>query len=142
MIYDYAFVKKPNLSGSAEANNIAFLDSSTQSAKISFRLRAKRFFKTHIFESVLGALMAIIVALAGWYAKTLIDLKIDCAVFESRLSSIEERIDELDADNITREILELQLNALKQELLSGSTLQAANLSNRIDLLERQIELLQ
>ena len=86
--------------------------------------------------------MAIIVALAGWYAKTLIDLKIDCAVFESRLSSIEERIDELDADNITREILELQLNALKQELLSGSTLQAANLSNRIDLLERQIELLQ
>lgn len=135
-------LRNNNLSGSAEANNIAFLDSSTQSAKISFRLRAKRFFKTHIFESVLGALMAIIVALAGWYAKTLIDLKIDYAVFESRLSSIEERIDELDADNITREILELQLNALKQELLSGSTLQAANLSNRIDLLERQIELLQ
>lgn len=46
------------------------------------------------------------------------------------------------AENITREILELQLNALRQELLSGSTLQAANLSNRIDLLERQIELLQ
>ena len=61
-------LRNNNLSGSAEANNIAFLDSSTQSAKISFRLRAKRFFKTHIFESVLGALMAIIVALAGWPA--------------------------------------------------------------------------
>ena len=53
-------LRNNNLSGSAEANNIAFLDSSTQSAKISFCLRAKRFFKTHIFESVLGALMAFL----------------------------------------------------------------------------------
>ena len=53
-----------------------------------------------------------------------------------------DRLDVSFGSHITREILELQLNALRQELLSGSTLQAANLSNRIDLLERQIELLQ
>ena len=80
--------------------------------------------------------------MACWYAKTLIDLKIDCAVFENRISSIEEEIDKLDTDYVTREILYLQLDALKQELLSTSALQRAELNNRIDLIERQIEILQ
>ena len=80
--------------------------------------------------------------MGGWYAKTLIDLKIECAVCENRLSAIEEDIGKLNTDQITREILNLQLDALRQELNSVSALQTTELNNRIDLLERQIELLQ
>ena len=75
-------------------------------------------------------------------AKTLIGLKIECAVCENRLSAIEEDIGKLNTDQITREILNLQLDALRQELNSASALQTTELKNRIDLLERQIELLQ
>lgn len=114
----------------------------TQEAKIPFGLRAKRFFKKHIFESILSVVLTIVVAVGGWYAKTLIDLKIECAVCENRLSAIEEDIDKLNTDQITREILNLQLDALRQELNSASALQTTELKNRIDLLERQIELLQ
>ena len=68
--------------------------------------------------------------------------KIECAVCENRLSAIEEDIGKLNTDQITREILNLQLDALRQELNSASALQTTELKNRIDLLERQIELLQ
>lgn len=112
-------------------------------SKNSIRLAAaKRFFKKHIFESILSVVLTIVVAVGGWYAKTLIDLKIECAVCENRLSAIEEDIDKLNTDQITREILNLQLDALRQELNSASALQTTELKNRIDLLERQIELLQ
>lgn len=91
---------------------------------------------------ILSVVLTIVVAVGGWYAKTLIDLKIECAVCENRLSAIEEDIDKLNTDQITREILNLQLDALRQELNSASALQTTELKNRIDLLERQIELLQ
>ncbi len=131
-----------NLTGSAEIYREMPQDASVQETTIPFCLRAKRFIKQHLFESIFTAVLTIIVAVGGWYTKTLIELKIECAVYENRLSTIEEEIDKLNTDQVTREILNLQLDALKQELNSTSALQTTELKNRIDLLERQIELLQ
>ena len=135
-------IRNNNLTGSAEIHKEMPQDAFVQETKIPFGLRAKRFLKNHIFESILSVVLTIVVAVGGWYAKTLIDLKIECAVCENRLSAIEEDIGKLNTDQVTREILILQLDALRQELNSASTLQTTELNNRIDLLERQIELLQ
>lgn len=61
--------------------------------------------------------------------------------FERRLLVIEAEVDDLDSDGVTREILQLQLEALRQEVRNTSILQLSEINNRIDLLERQIELL-
>ena len=135
-------IRNSNLTGSAEAYNEMSLEDSQQEIQIPFRIRAKRFLKNHIFESILSLIVSLIVILAGWYAKTLIDLKIEYAVFENRLTSIEDQIDDLSIDNVTREILTLQVDALRQELLSDSALQKSEIDNRIDLLEQQIDILQ
>ncbi len=135
-------MRNSNLAGSAEIHEEMSQDAFVQETKIPFGLRAKRFLKKHTFEAILSVVVSVVVAVGGWYAKTLIDLKIECAVCENRLSAIEEDIGKLNTDQITREILNLQLDALRQELNSASALQTTELKNRIDLLERQIELLQ
>ena len=135
-------MRNNNLTGSAEIHEEMPQDSFTQETKIPIALRAKRFIKNHIFESILSVILSIVLAVGGWCAKTLIDLKIEYAVCENRLSAIEKDIDKLNTDQVTREILNLQLDALSQELNTSSILQTTELNNRIDLLECQIELLQ
>lgn len=136
-----ATFRNDNLTGSAELQCGMYPEDTTQEVHTSFRVRAKRFVKRHAFEVGLSLIVAIIIALASWCIGTIIDLKMSHVDFERRLLVIEAEVDDLDSDSVTREILQLQLEALRQEVRNTSILQLSEINNRIDLLERQIELL-
>lgn len=86
--------------------------------------------------------LAILAALIGWYGVTLIELKVDCAVLETKLDRVSAQIESLDTDNVTREVLNIQLDALKQELSYEQEINRIEIENRIGLLEQQIALVQ
>lgn len=136
-----ATFRNDNLTGSAELQCGMYPEDTTQEVRTSFYVRAKRFIKSHAFEVGLSLAVAIIIALASWCISTIIDLKMSHVDFKRRLLVIEDEVDDLDSDGVTREILELQLEALRQEVRNTSILQLSELNNRIDLLERQVELL-
>lgn len=134
--------RNANLVGSDELSVPDFSDGTPEEARLPLRIRAKRFIKKHIFEVGLSVAVTILTALVGWYGATLIDLKVDCAVLEAKLDTVSTQIESLDTDNVTRELLNIQLDTLKKELSYEQEINRIEIENRIDLLEQQIALVQ
>ena len=72
----------------------------------------------------------------------LIDLKVDGAILATKLDTVSTQIESLDTDNVTRELLNIQLDALKKELSYEAEIDWIEIENRISLLEQQIALVQ
>lgn len=134
--------RNANLVGSDEFSVPDFSDDTPKEARLPWRIRVKRFIKKHTFEVGLSVAVTILTALVGWYGVTLIDLKVDCAVLETKLDTVSSQIESLDTDNVTRELLNIQLDALKQELSYEQEIDRIEIENRIGLLEQQIALVQ
>lgn len=130
-----------NLMGSNEFGN-PDISEVPKIAPLSWKIRAKRFIKKHTFETGLSIAVAILVAVVGWYGKTLIDLRVSHAVLETRINSLTTKIDNLDTNHITRELLTIQLEALRQELLQSQTIEKTEIEGRIALIEQQITFVQ
>ena len=130
--------RNTNLVGSDELSVPDFSDDTSTEARLPWRTRVKRFIRKHTFEVGL----AILAALIGWYGVTLFELKVDCAVLETKLDRVSAQIESLDTDNVTREVLNIQLDALKQELSYEQEINRIEIENRIGLLEQQIALVQ
>lgn len=133
-------VPNMNLEGSNEVRDRDFPADTPEVPQIPWRLRAKRFLKKNTYEVVVGVVVGVLAALVAWYGATLIDLKIDSAVLESRLNDVDKQIEDLDADAVTHELLDLQLDALKNDISHDHDLDLIELERRIDLLEQQITL--
>lgn len=133
-----------NLAGSNELSDPNSVDESEalSSGRLPIRTRIRRFAKKYTFEVISSFIIAVLVALVGWYGITLINLKIDYAVFSTKLEDIDSQIEDLEVDSVTREILDIQLDALEQEILHGQEISKIEIENRIDLIERQIALIQ
>lgn len=134
--------RNANLVGSDELSVPDFPDDTSTEVRLPWRTRVKRFIRKHTFEVGLSIAVTILAALIGWYGATLIDLKVDCAVLETKLNAVSAQIDSLDTDNVTRELLNIQLDALKQELSYEQEIDRIEIENRIRLLEQQIALVQ
>ncbi len=134
--------RNANLVGSDELSVPDFSDDTEKEARLPWRIRVKRFIKKHTFEVGLSLAVTILTALVGWYGLTLIDLKVDCAVLETQLDTVSTQIERLDTDNVTRELLNIQLDALKKELSYEQEIDRIEIENRIGLLEQQIALVQ
>ena len=134
--------RNANLVGSDELCAPDFLDDTAKEARLPLRRRVKRFIKKYTFEVGLSVVVTVLTALAGWYSLTLLDLKVDSAVLATKLDTVSTQIESLDTDNVTRELLNIQLNALEKELSYELEIDRIEIENRIGLLEQQIALIQ
>ena len=66
-------------------------------------------------------------------------MKVDYAVLLTRVKTIEKTLNELETDTITKKLLDLQLDSIKQELNNVTDLSYMEIDARIDLLEQQID---
>lgn len=135
-------IRNANLVGSDELSAPDFSDDTSKEARLPWRTRAKRLIKKHTFEVGLSVAVTILTALVGWYGVTLIDLKVDYAVLETKLDAVSTQIESLETDNVTRELLNIQLDALKKELSYEQEIDRIEVESRIGLLEQQIALVQ
>lgn len=135
-------MRSANLVGSNEIGEQDVSDEGIREARLSLWTRIKRHIKEHAIETGLSIVVTVLIAVVSWSVTTLIDLKVDCAVFETKLGIISEQIKDLDTDDVTRELLDLQLDALRQELSYGREIDRVKIENRIDLIEQQIALIQ
>ena len=134
--------RNANLVGSDELSAPDFSDDTAKEARLPLRRRVKRFIKKYTFEVGLSVVVTVLTALAGWYGLTLLDLKVDSAVLATKLDTVSTQIESLDTDNVTRELLNIQLNALEKELSYELEIDRIEIENRIGLLEQQIALIQ
>ena len=134
--------RNANLVGSDELSAPDFSDDTAKEARLPLRRRVKRFIKKYTFEVGLSVVVTVLTALAGWYSLTLLDLKVDSAVLATKLDTVSTQIESLDTDNVTRELLNIQLNALEKELSYELEIDRIEIENRIGLLEQQIALVQ
>ena len=134
--------RNANLVGSDELSAPDFSDDTAKEARLPLRRRVKRFIKKYTFEVGLSVVVTVLTALAGWYSLTLLDLKVDSAVLATKLDTVSTQIESLDTDNVTRELLNIQLNALEKELSYELEIDRIEIENRIGLLEQQIALIQ
>lgn len=134
--------RNANLVGSDELSVPDFPDDTAKEARLPWRIRVKRFIKKHTFEIGLSVVVTILTALVGWYGSMLIDLKVDGAILATKLDTVSTQIESLDTDNVTRELLNIQLDALKKELSYEVEIDWIEIENRISLLEQQIALVQ
>lgn len=127
-------IDNDNLRGSNEMDRSSVL--ATNEPIIPLHYRIKKFIKNHTFESIIVTLLC---AFFMWGAKTVLDLKVDVAVIQTRLGHLEEQVDGLDADSATREIIDLQIEAVKKDLSNTFGLEIAQIESQLDLIEQQIE---
>lgn len=98
----------------------------------------RKFLKRHIFEVFISILCSAFLALLGWYGATLIQAKIDIAILDVEIEAISVQVDSLSVDAVTKEILELQLEALKQQISGTLGINNAEIAARLDLIEQQL----
>ena len=125
------------VSGSDNLNESGTI--STDKPKASLWYKFKKLVREHVFETVISIITAIIIGIGTWYGATLIQMKIDVAVLDARLSVLEDQIGDLSVNTVTKEIFELQVEAIKKELTSDSALRNTEIEAQIALLEQQIE---
>lgn len=66
-------------------------------------------------------------------------MKVDYAVLHTKVKTIEKTLNELETDTITKKLLDLHLDSLKQELNNATDLSYIEIDARIDLHEQQID---
>ena len=105
-------------------------------ARVPFRLAAKDWFRQNVIEIVV---ISILFPLFIWMIASIIDLQSDRKLEEYRITQVEQRLDSIDDDYVGKEMLSLQVESLKTEIDSISSIEV---DRRIELLEKQINLLE
>ncbi len=113
------------------------LDSNAETVHIPIATSVKRFLRKNK-DDIIIALMALV--LAGG-VKTLITLNVNYSVIETKLDNLCAQVEELSADSVTQEMLNIQIEALRLELSSAQNLNRTEIDNRINILEQQIAFL-
>lgn len=130
-----------NLIGSEEVHESVISGLNASEDEISIFVKIKRYIRKHTFDTIISFILAVVVALVGWYGKTMIDIKIECAVFENQLVAIEKRIDSLEDNSVTKELLNLQVEAIRKDLENYRLHNSSDLNRRIELIEKEIEII-
>lgn len=135
-------LNRTNTSDNIPTSSSTTLNHFEEARNTSILIKIRHFFKKylgHILVSVFGLVIGTALL---WYAKTLITLKVDYSVIDTKLLNLTTQVDNLCADNVTQELLNIQIEALRVELSSAQNLDRAEIENRINILEQQIAYLQ
>ena len=131
-----------NLLGSNEIVPGDELGVSTEKVEVPIGLRIKRWATKHVSAIIVGVVIAVLGAVVCWCGTTLIDMKVDYAVLSSKISELSEQVDRLNTDSVAKDLLTLQIGALKEELSFAHNIDKAEIEKRLALLEQQIAFLQ
>ena len=123
-----------NLRGSGDIDSSDEL--SMSKPKIPVWYRVKKFIKGHVFESII---LTLLCAFLVWGAGTIIELKVNIAIIETRVEYIDQKIEGLDSNFAAKDIIDLQLDAVKEELSNTFNLKIAEINSQLDLIEQQLE---
>lgn len=125
------------LSGTAEISgrNEDQIDSVDPIKKTPFKYRFLDWVKEHIFPTIMTT---VVVAIGS----VLISHKVQIAVIDQRIVYLDKQIEMISSETVDKELLELQLEALKKEVDSSSSLALNDIKWQIKILEEKIYLVQ
>lgn len=135
--YDTVFMDNVNLRGSDQIESDSVLQAKEPIIPLHHKL--KRFFQKYAFETIIVTLFTTFLI---WGASTIIQIKVDVAVSQTKIDFIQAKIEGLEVNEATKDFFELQLDALASELENSFNLEIAKINAQIDLLEQQIEYLE
>lgn len=125
------------LSGTAEiyGQQEAEIERADPIKKKSLKYRFWDWIKEHIFPTIITTVVIAI-------GTVLISHMVQIAVIEQKIEYLDEQIDMLSSETVDKEVLELQLDSLKKELESSSSLTLNDIKWQIKMLEEKINSLQ
>lgn len=100
------------------------------------RYKVGDWFKENIVTALVGAGITAIIGFVFW---GVIDLKADMKVVDTKITGLQEDVDKLATDSVSKEILDLQIKALKDSLEARWLIDGKELENQIELIRQQIE---
>lgn len=103
------------------------------------RRSAKKFFKKHLFDIIVGGICTVVISVMGWICSNLIYLRESVAVYDYRLNQMQTSLENGQNTTINKEYLSQEIKLLKAELQTATTRDLAGLELRIALLEEQIK---
>lgn len=134
---DTVILDNDNLRGSDQIDSNIFL--AAEDPVIPWHYKLRKFLKKHQFEAIVVPLLC---AFITWGAATIIQVKVDVAVIQTRLDYLEKQVEALDADDVAKEIIDLQIESIKKDLTNAMALEIADIKSQLDLIEQQIEYLE
>lgn len=123
-----------NLRGSDQIDDDIHLPTDKPNIPLSYKL--KKFFKKYAFESII---VTLVCGFLAWGGSAIVQMKIDVAVVQTQLDHLKDKVDGLDADATTKEIIDLQIESIKKDLSGSFDLKIASIESQLDLIEQQIE---
>ncbi len=76
-----------------------------------------------------------------WLCTSTIELKVKTAENAIRLEQIKEKLDGIDSETVSKELLKLELEAIEKDIDNINVFKIDSLDSRIGTLEKQIEML-
>lgn len=134
---DTAGVINPNLIGSNILNNDNDKYNLNQKpvpapVKVTF----KKWFSEYKFEIII---ISIIIPMVFLIINIVMGLQTNIAISTVKIDQLKETVQTLTTDNVTKEMLNLQLDSLKRELKNEMKMNDNEFENRLDIIEKQIE---
>lgn len=126
------------LLGSNESYYSKEIDSkNTEVVKTQFRYVAIDWIKKNIAATIIIPVLLLVFV---WIAGSIIDTKIQLARFDERVSNIKEDVNYIQASPETKEILNLQIKTIENDLtLSKASIE--ELKKRMESLEKEVQTL-
>ena len=88
---------------------------------------------------VLAIAIPVLLAFAGYVFLGVIDSKSDIRVINFQITEIQKDIESLAADSVSKEIMEMQLSALRSSLDDKIVINSKDIELQIELIKQQIE---
>lgn len=131
---DTVSIENINLRGSDQIDADIHLPTDKPNIPLSYKI--KKFLKKYAFETIIVTLFCGFLA---WGGSAIIQMQIDVAVVQTQLEHLKEKVDGLDADATTKEIIDLQIESIRNDLSASFNLKIASIESQLELIEQQIE---
>lgn len=102
------------------------------------RIQLGHWIKENTWEILIGI---ILVGILTWLCTSTIELKVKTAENAIRLEQIKEKLDGIDSETVSKELLKLELEAIEKDIDNINVFKIDSLDSRIGTLEKQIEML-
>ena len=131
---DTVALDNDNLRGSDQIDNNIYLPA--EDPIVPWHYKLKKILKKHQFETIIVTLLCAFIC---WGTAAIIQIKVDTAVIQTRLDYLEKQVEALDTDNTAKEIIDLQIEAVKKDITNAMALEISDIESQLDLIEQQIE---
>lgn len=112
---------------------------STQEPLVTWNYKLKRFIRRHLFETIISIVATLFCVFIAWSANTMIQMKVNVAVIQTELEYLEKEVEDLDVDAIDKNVIDLQIEAIRNELSTSINIKTNEIQTQINLIEQQIK---